>query len=328
MSLPGPADGVLGYHLSPYGCGVGKFNSVLAARLGVPLLQVFDARVARLERPLLSVKIAELSQADHLALDGFVRALRPAQSLRLFLHAFGDTALEERLVRRADLVWCGNPEIVAQLRHVRPDAVEAWCPGSLLGATRFVRPEISVFSFGMAHKVRTRHYRRLRELLEATGRSFAVYLSTALHEGTSFDDEFTAAFEDLQELFDGRVYFLGFLSDAALFNQMCDATFVAAFFEGGVRTNNTSVNSAMECGAVVITNLDASSPADFVHMESVVDVERCTALPLGERERSRIGAQARVVAARFGWDNLIRQLGRAPSAAPGDSVAAHVPQQP
>ena len=310
MTAANPTDGVLGYHLSPHGCGIAKFNATLAARLGVPIVHVFDPRAARLEKPLLSIKIAEFSEADHLALDRFVRALKPAQSLRIFLHQYGDSALEERLVRRADVVWCGNAEIVEQLRHIRPDAIEAWCPGSLRDATRFARPEISVFSFGMAHKVRTQHYRRLRELLEATGRSYAIYLSTALHEGTRFDDDFTAAFEELRELFNGRVYFLGFLSAAALFNQMCDATFVAAFFESGVRANNTSVNSAMECGAIVITNLDDRSPPEYVHLENAIDIGRCERLPVEPEERARIRAQALAVASHFGWDNLLAQLCR------------------
>jgi hypothetical protein len=162
----------------------------------------------------------------------------------------------------------------------------------------------------MAHKVKTQHYRRLRDLLEATGKSYAIYLSTALHEGTSFDDDFTAAFEDLRALFDGRVYFLGFLSDAALFNQMCDASFVAAFFEDGVRANNTSVNSAMECGAIVITNLDDRSPPEYAHMQNMIDIARCDALPVDEETRARIATAAATVASQFGWDNLLAQLCR------------------
>ena len=46
---------------------------------------------------------------------------------------------------------------------------------------------MKVFTFGMAHKIRVPLYRRLRDLLEATGKSYSVYVSTALHENTSFD---------------------------------------------------------------------------------------------------------------------------------------------
>ncbi len=52
------------------------------------------------------------------------------------------------------------------------------------------------------------------------------------------------------------LYFLGNLSDVAVYNELRRATFFAAFFDGGVRANNTSVAAAMETGAVVITNLD------------------------------------------------------------------------
>ena len=62
------------------------------------------------------------------------------------------------------------------------------------------------------------------------------------------------------------LYFLGNLSDVAVYNQLRESTFFAAFFDRGVRANNTSVAAAMETGAVVITNLDELSPPEYVHM--------------------------------------------------------------
>ena len=53
-----------------------------------------------------------------------------------------------------------------------------------------MRTELSVFTFGMAHKIRVPLYRRLRDLLDATGKTYSVYVSTALHENTSFDGSF------------------------------------------------------------------------------------------------------------------------------------------
>ena len=112
----------------------------------------------------------------------------------------------------------------------------------------------------MAHKIRVPLYRRLRDLLEATGKTYSVYVSTALHENTSFDDSFVVRFEELQSIFNGRIYFMGYLSDTAVFNHLLDCTFLAAFFEKGLRANNTTVNAAMEVGCAVITNLDEHSP--------------------------------------------------------------------
>jgi hypothetical protein len=135
-----------------------------------------------------------------------------------------------------------------------------------------------------------------------------VYVSTALHENTTFDDSFVVRFEELQAIFNGQVYFMGFLSDTAVFNQLMDCTFLAAFFEKGLRANNTSVNAAMECGCAVITNLDEHSPEGLEHMRNVIDIARCNRLPDAEAA-ARIGRAARDVAhARYGWDRLVAEL--------------------
>jgi hypothetical protein len=160
----------------------------------------------------------------------------------------------------------------------------------------------------MAHKIRVSLYRRLYELLEATGRSYAVYVSTALHENTSFDGSFVVRFEELQSIFNGQVYFMGYLSDTAVFNQLMDCTFLAAFFEKGLRANNTTVNAAMESGCAVITNLDEHSPEGLAHMQNVIDISLCERLPDEEQIR-RIGRAARDIAhGRYGWDQLVAQL--------------------
>jgi hypothetical protein len=101
---------------------------------------------------------------------------------------------------------------------------------------------------------------------------------------------------------------MGYLSDTAVYNQLMDCTFLAAFFEKGLRANNTSVNAAMECGCAVITNLDDHSPKGLVHMKNVIDVNRCDRLPDMELTQ-RIGSAAREIAhSEYGWDQLVAQL--------------------
>jgi hypothetical protein len=135
-----------------------------------------------------------------------------------------------------------------------------------------------------------------------------VYDSTALHENTNFDGSFVVRFEELQAIFNGQVYFMGYLSDTAVFNHLVDSTYLAAFFEKGLRANNTTVNAAMECGAAVITNLDAHSPAGLVHLKNVIDINRCDRLP-DIAQAETIGRAARQLAhADYGWDQLVAQL--------------------
>src|SRR5204862_492020 len=150
--------------------------------------------------------------------------------------------------------------------------------------------------------------RRLRDLLEATGNTYSVFVSTALHENTSFDDSFVVRFEELQSIFNGQIYFMGYLSDTAVFNYLMDATFLAAFFEKGLRANNTTVNAAMECGCAVVTNLDEYSPKGYEHMKTVIDINRCSRLPSLD-DIALIGRAARDVAhAYYGWDRLVAEI--------------------
>ena len=299
-------DCIAGYHLNPWTCGIAKFNTILARHMSLPVVGIASAELSQYRTPLLSLKMSEFSGEDARVLDGWAAAHHGGYEL--FLHAFDGTALEERLIAGASRVYIGNRELSTQLMPVRPDAVELFCPGTLLNPQRFQRTELSVFTFGMAHKIRVPLYRRLYELLEATGKSYSVYVSTALHENTSFDGSFVVRFEELQAIFNGQVYFMGYLSDTAVFNQLVDCTFLAAFFEKGLRANNTSVNAAMECGCAVITNLDEYSPQGLVHMKNVIDINACERLP-GYDQAATIGKAAREIAhADYGWDQLVAQL--------------------
>ena len=299
-------DCIAGYHLNPWTCGIAKFNAILAKYLGVPVVGLRAVELGSHRLPLLSLKLSEFSSADAADLD--LWASSRAGQFELFLHAFDGTEVEQRLVAAAAKVYCGNSELFAELQTMRPDIQELFCPGTILNPQRFQRTELSVFTFGMAHKIRVPLYRRLHDLLEATGQSYSVYVSTALHENTSFDGSFVVRFEELQSIFNGQVYFMGYLSDTAVFNHLMDCTFLAAFFEKGLRANNTTVNAAMEVGCAVITNLDQHSPVGLTHMHNVIDINLCERLPDAEQTQ-RIGRAAREIAhGQYGWDQLVAQL--------------------
>ena len=299
-------DCIAGYHLNPWTCGIAKFNAILATHLDVPVVGIRAVELGNFRRPLLSIKLSEFSPEDASDLD--IWSAAHAGQFELFLHAYDGTPIEERLVAYAGRVYCGNRELSANLRPVRPDIQELFCPGTILNPQRFEDTALKVFTFGMAHKIRVPLYRRLRDLLDATGLSYSVYVSTALHENTSFDGSFVVRFEELQSIFNGQVYFMGYLSDTAVYNHLMDCTYLAAFFEKGLRANNTTVNAAMESGCAVITNLDEHSPAGLVHMKNVIDINRCDRLPDLD-ETQRIGRAARDIAhAEYGWEQLVAQL--------------------
>jgi hypothetical protein len=299
-------DCIAGYHLNPWTCGIAKFNDILARNLEVPVVGIGSPELQQYGRPLLSLKISEFTPPDVHALAEWVDA--HTGGFELFLHAFDGTPMEQRLLAAAVRVYCGNRELSHTLAPSRPDIVELFCPGTLLNPQRFQHTELSVFTFGMAHKIRVPLYRRLRDLLDATGKSYSIFVSTALHENTSFDGSFIVRFEELQALFGRHVYFMGYLSDTAVFNHLVECNFLAAFFEKGLRANNTTVNAAMESGCAVITNLDDHSPQGLVHMKNVIDINLCDRLPDADTAAT-IGLAARDIAhSRYGWESLVAQL--------------------
>lgn len=310
-------DCILGYHLNPLSCGIAKFNRALADQLGVPVLSLFDPSAASARRPLLSIKLSEFTYNDGRDLERFLDERPATQSLRLFLHAYDDTELEKRMITEAEIVYVGNAELASRIRPLRADVVEAWCPGTLVDAEPFERTELSVFTFGMAHKVRGEYYRKLDELLKRSGKSYSLYLSTALHEGTSIETAFDAAVKNIREAFSGPVYFLGFLSDAAVLHYLQNTTYFAAFFPTGVRANNTSVHSAMSAGAVVVTNLDEGSPQGYRHLHSLIDVDACAELPTEADVLRSIGPNAAEEARKLSWDALADCLVEADSTIAG-----------
>ena len=173
----------------------------------------------------------------------------------------------------------------------------------------------SVFSFGMAHKVRADMFARLRDLLERTGVSYSIYMSNANH-ATATLDEAQIVFDEMREVFPRNLYFMGNLSDVAIYNYLRTTSFFAAFFRNGARANNTSILSAMEHGSVVITNLDQNSPEYFVHMDNVIDINQCEELPSDPLEHKRLALRAMETARSLSWDRLISAI-RNPADTPG-----------
>ena len=299
-------DCIAGYHLNPWTCGIAKFNAILAQHLDLPVVSVLGLQHTRYYQPLVSVKLSEFSGPDLRQLDAWLRS--HAGTFDTFFHDLAGGETEERLIAASRRVLVGNVELANRLRGRHPDVRELWCPGTILLPQRVEPTEISVFTFGMAHKIRVPYYRKLRDLLSASGRSYKVFVSTAIHENTNFDDTFIVRFEELQAVFNNQIYFMGYLSDTAVFNHLMDATFLAAFFERGLRANNTTVNAAMECGCAVVTNLDEYSPSGYEHAKTVLDINRLDALPALD-VLAGIGRAAREVAhGRYGWDRLMTEI--------------------
>ena len=234
-------DAVLSYHLNPQTCGVAKFNHALAKRLGVPCLPL----TARASYPLVSVKPEECA-------GGW-----PQNWVKhdLFLHGLPAVGT---YMGNPTRVYAANRAIADAVRHARPDVITAHCPATVDGNPH--RGAYRVLTFGMAHKLVLPHFRKLKEDLDRDHPDYTLSLSTAVHEGSPWDEALTTSVEAMRGIFGDRLRVLGFLADDALARELQECDAVAAFFVPALRANNTSAWAALAAGKFLYTNLDSQSP--------------------------------------------------------------------
>lgn len=231
---------VVSLHTNPMTCGVAKFGAQLAERLGVPFVGL-DAPTGA--HPLFSLKWSEFSGygrrdfVDHAACP-----------FSVFWHDTG----EQVITNSAAHVFYADPSL---------GSPGLFCPSLITPRNTPVR----LFSFGMAHKLQTDKYKRVRELLDAAGKRYHLRVSVGLHEGTSLDGA-EKHFDALREIMGPEhVTILGILSDDAVSEELSHADYVLAFFEKGLRANNTTVHAALQHGCPVLTNVDEHTPKPLLY---------------------------------------------------------------
>lgn len=292
---------IVSYHTNPYTCGVARFNHSLATTTGVPLVTLESyLGSSGSSEVLLSIKLEEIDAPTLLLLAQKLKGGVPPYLL--FLHATDGSDLEVELCTTAVRVFAASAEIANKIRAVRGDVIAAFAPGAPV-LPRQTPVDCTLLTFGMAHKIRSDGYRHLAALMKGDSRTFCLEISTALHEGGTFDENFFVVGEEISVAFAGNVRFLGFLADAEVSDRLREVDALVAFFPRGARENNTTVLSAMTHGCAVITNLDAESPPWMVHNDTVFDVNRLTSVP--DRAILRqVGEAAAVTAAGFDFDRL------------------------
>ena len=295
---------VVTFHTNPYTCGVARFNVSLAQTLGVPLLTLDDFLEHPVSGALLSIKCEEIGEANSRGLSDFLDA--SSESFDVYLHGLDGSTAEQKIIENAGRLFAATKEMADAIGVVRSDVVGTCAPGA---SPSPIAKEVdcTLLTFGMAHKIRVAGYRKLGELLQEEKRTFRLEISTALHEGTTFSEDFFTVGKEIREVFNGNVSFLGFLADEEVSNRMRAADALVAFFPLGVRENNTTVLSAMSHGCAVITNVDRYSPSWMVHGHSVLDIDKMTRFP-SDAELEEIRGNAIDAAAPFTFSKLGRIL--------------------
>lgn len=292
---------VVSFHTNPYTCGVARFNHSLAAAMGVKLLSLDEYLRNHHTGPvMLSIKLEEIAGTT---LDLLGRTMsKDSHEFDLFLHGTDGSQLERTLCTEARRVFAASSEIAEAIRSVRSDVVAVFAPGAPV-LPQQVPVDCTLLTFGMAHKIRSDGYRRLASLLDDDKRSFRLEISTALHEGGSFDENFFMVGSEISEAFAGNVRFLGFLADAEVSERLRQVDAIVAFFPRGVRENNTTVLSAMTHRCPVITNLDPGSPPWMIHGVTVFDIARLDRFPDKAALRN-VGDAGMRAASEFSFERL------------------------
>jgi hypothetical protein len=280
---------VVSFHTNPYTCGVARFNQALAKSLQVSIESVLQFEASQETVSLLSLKFDEIPEAmSERLLENLDQQLA---AFDLFLHGINQSAIESKYIAKARRVIVASREYADLIQEQRSDVIALFAPGAGVSGLRSTF-DITLLTFGMAHKIRSDGYRKLGAMLKTDSRTFQLEISTALHDGTSFSEDFFSVGSEIGEVFEGNVSFLGFLADDEVSRRLTNADALVAFFPSGVRENNTTVLSAMEHGCAVITNLDEYSPPWMKHGESVFDVNQLASFPSNEELLVvRIGAK-------------------------------------
>lgn len=227
-------DAVLSYHTNALTCGVAKFNQQLAQRLGVPCESMTQTAIGGTGHKLVSVKPSEIASGEF---------YWSCDSYDLLLHERHDWIVEHPISLCAGRVFYAD---------------ELGCPSTIAGNPS--RGRYNVLTFGMAHKLVLPHFRALKAQLDLEHSDYTVSLSTAVHEGTSWDTAFHESTDAMRAIFGDRLRVLGFLADDALAKELQECDAVAAYFVPALRANNTSAWAAVAAGKYLYTNTDEHSP--------------------------------------------------------------------
>lgn len=295
---------ILTYHTNPYTCGVARFNSSLAKEFGISMVSFLNTSQFDLATPLVSVKFSEMKLGDA----DLLCRITVRSEYDLLLHDFSTNRAELELLKNANRVFGANSEISDLMRKYRPDVESLFAPG-LQPHPHEVGADVELLTVGMAHKIQSRLFARLGELVAADLRSVKLTISAAFHEGMDFGESMSRVHSEVQHTSGLDCVFAGFLSDEELSQRLLKSDGMVAFFATGVRENNTSVLGAMAHGCAVFANVDSYSPAWMIHGETIFDIERLESLPSRDQMRA-LGGRAKAVVRDFSFAALVDRISR------------------
>lgn len=270
--------GVVGYHTNPATCGVARFNKGLAESLDIEVVPLSTWLCLKEKSEyILSIKPTELNHED---LDILLRALvnKTFQSSAVILHEYMGSQLDVQLAKHAENCIAVDDVIASSARSVNPLVKTGFAPGMeqiKVGPTT----DVTLVSMGMAHKINLTGYKKLSQVIQDDCRRFQLRLAAAVHEGYDVAEAFESIPKEVGRSWEGELFFLGFISDKLMSQELNLSQAAVLFGQYGARQSSSSILGAMVHGTPVITALDSNSSSWMKHGETLFDVNKLTKFP-------------------------------------------------
>ena len=191
---------ILTYHTNSFGCGVAKFNYMLASYLNCEVKQIFNNYDLK-KKILLSIKLNEFDKKDIIK---FKKIVSKLNNFDVFFHDYSESKLEKKIVLKANQVICGNKEISNKIlknsRNVQTKIRNLWSPSTIKKQAN-KNKRIKLLCFGMSHKVQIKKFKKLKKILDNKFKNnYQINISLALHEYKSFDNEYLKPYKLLKNI--------------------------------------------------------------------------------------------------------------------------------
>lgn len=300
---------IISTHTNTVQSGVAKFGKLLSDQLSLPYLSIKEYLDENTKgKVLVSIKIVDCINIENEILEALVNKLKGGIKFDIFFHSFHGFDIEHDLINISERVFCANREITHALDGIDKPIKSLWCPPLVDNIGLTSGNELTLFSFGMAHKIQTRYFKTLKTILDATKKNYSIYISTAFHEKAGLGD-FQKVKDELKDCFSERIQFLGFLSDPAVNYFLKQTDIFIAFFDKGARDNNTSLLAAMSQGTAVLTNIDEFSPAWMEHNYTILDINTLKLSDMAPAKLKTIAANCKNETSKWAdWKHFTNEL--------------------
>lgn len=258
--------------------GIANYNSRICQISKFKLTNIYDKELLKIrnQKVVLSFKIHEI---ENLKVFSYIfnKIRRNNNKITFIIHEIKNLKEEIIFYLNCDEIIALNDLILAKLKKYKKKInLKLGYTPSLIQENKIYLPsskKINLFSFGMMHKSELKDYKKLKDVLELSKINYQIYLSTAFHQSQNKSNELNKL-NYLKKIFGIKLIYCGFMSDELIISFLKKCDYFVSFYEGGFKSNNTSMITALHSKIISITNLTKYSPKFIKHNENLYDINQ------------------------------------------------------